>query len=143
MVNRKVISYDRLKDELNEKGRFSKNVPSAGVSHDVLQALDYLYYEIKDLCERNQFKVFGPFFEISFEKTRIYVRSFYKSGSIHVKSFLMSENDVKVYEVFLQMIPSVYSSINVFKKQTFYHERNQHSTYLIEYNDSQEEEHSQ
>lgn len=141
MVLRRVGSFDRLNRELSEVGRFARSVPTSGVSHEVCATLDYLYDELKYLLDSEHSLLEGRFLGIDFDLFGVHVRSFYRSGAIHVKSFRMSENDKNLFRVLLLMIPTRYSSLKVVPKYAFLPEKSQGLSYYLEYNGVQAKEH--
>ena len=139
MVIRKVASFDRLVKELNDLGRFSYNLPIQGVSRDVINVLDYLFNELKDLELNHQLSGNGHLFEIEFDLDHIIVNTVHKVNLVHVKSFHLSKEDVETFRELLLLIPSKYSSIKVRPKHSYVPEHLRSFNYLVEYNDSQQE----
>ena len=139
MVIRKVASFDRLVKELNDLGRFSYNLPIRGVSRDVINVLDYLFNELKDLELNHQLSGNGHLFEIEFDLDHIIVNTVHKVNLVHVKSFHLSKEDVETFRELLLLIPSKYSSIKVRPKHSYVPEHLRSFNYLVEYNDSQQE----
>ena len=139
MVIRKVASFDRLVKELNDLGRFSYNLPIQGVSRDVINVLDYLFNELKDLEQNHQLSGNGHLFEIEFDLDHIIVNTVHKVNLVHVKSFHLSKEDVETFRELLLLIPSKYSSIKVGPKHSYVPEHLRSFNYLVEYNDSQQE----
>lgn len=139
MVIRKVVSFDRLLNELHDLGRFSYNLPIRGVSRDVINVLDYLFNELKDLELNHQLSGNGHLFEIEFDLDHIIVNTVHKVNLVHVKSFHLSKEDVETFRELLLLIPSKYSSIKVRPKHSYVPEHLRSFNYLVEYNDSQQE----
>ena len=139
MVIRKIASFDRLIKELNDLGRFSNNLPIRGVSRDVINVLDYLFDELKDLEQNHQFSGNGHLFEIEFDLDHITINTVHKVNLVHVKSFHLSKEDVETFRELLLLVPSKYSSIKVRPKHSYVPEHLRSFNYLVEYNDSQQE----
>lgn len=134
MELKKITSFSRLTFELNNLGRFTENAPCCAASYAGKEILDFLYDELVDMGNHNQYSSSGKLMEVVVQPTKVMVRSFHKSGTTHIKSF---ECDDRLHVEMLSLvasIPSIYHSIRVVPEFNFVPQSERTVSYFLEYN---------
>lgn len=135
MVMRKIVSFDRLIEELKLFGRFSENAPCCVASIEAKEVLDYLYDELVNMESHDQFSHTGRLIEVTFQSNRIVIRSMHKVSK-RIKSFATSQNLRNELIYLLFALTSTYHSLRFVTDANFIHDPNCEVSYFLEYNNS-------
>lgn len=111
------ISYDVILDRFQSLGKFSRNFPDLCTDSVLSEIERNIYLDILDGCKRNVLSRTGKMVSIQYEYDTIIVHTFYKSGSIHVRSIHITHAQFDALKAHFQAYATLYP-ITVIEEHT-------------------------